>query len=298
MPTPTAADVELARRAGTGRRVRRGSLGALAALLLAAAPAQAGEYLRLKVLVVVYADTFAHLARPEEVANAWREADEAAESFWRASGSRLGLALDRLQIDRHLSRDQFEERTRDQYWLPQTAVDGERSVEGDLVARGYQDAYDVVVVFYAWENAPGQLSRFGAAASGVTSLLGRAAYIGIPMAWKPEQLNRYFEHEFLHVLASIFEATGYTDFPEVHNEDFFRTIYGDEVSWSAWVLDGISDRQFFAPAGRWGTVEALPDGSPRPGSFKDPCPVANTLCPAPSSASSSRLSKRAAIRSG
>lgn len=274
------------------RAVRRGSCGALIALSLApAASARAGEYLRLKVLVVVYADTFAHLARPEEVANAWREADEAAESFWTASGRRLGLAMDRLQIDRHLYRDQFEERTRDHYWLPQTTVDGEHSVEDDLVARGYQDAYDVVVVFYAWENAPGQLNRFGAAASGVNSLLGRAAYVGIPMAWKPDQLNRYFEHEFLHVLASIFEATGTTDFPEVHNEDFFRTIYGHEVSWPAWVLDGVSDRRFFAPAGRWGTVEERPDGAARPGSFADPCPVANTLCPAPS-ASSSRLSKR------
>lgn len=247
----------------------------LAALLALApaVPAQGSEYLRLKVLVVVYPDTFAQLATSEEVANVWREADEAAESFWVNSRKRLRLAIDRLVIDRHLYRGEFQEPKRDRYWLPQGTVDGEHSVERDLADLGYQDAYDVVVVFYAWENAPGQLNRFGAAASGVNSLLGRAAYIGIPMAWRPDHLNRYFEHEFLHVLASIFEASGYTDFPEVHNEDFFRTLYGDDASWSAWILDGISDRQFLAPAGRWGTVETLPGGlaqTAHPGSQDEP----------------------------
>lgn len=274
--------------------VWRGMLGVLAALLLlgSAAAAQASDYLRLKVLVVVYPDTFAHLATSEEVANVWREADEAAEAFWQASRGRLHLALDRLIIDRHLYRDQFAEQRRDEYWLGQKNHDGEHGVESDLLARGYENAgYDVVVVFYAWKNAPGQLNRFGAASYGVNNILGKAGYVAIPMAWRPDRLNRYFEHEFLHVLSSILATTGYTDFPFVHNEDFFQAVYGDAVSWAGFIFDGISDRQFLASAGRWGTLESLPDDSVHPGSSRDPCLTVNTLCPAPSSTSSSRVSK-------
>jgi hypothetical protein len=249
------------------------SLAALAtALILLAAPsAVASRYLSLRVLVVVYPHTFADLANPEEDARVWEAVDHAVDTFWRGSRMRLHLAVDRVVIGRYLAEDQFWEVEPQRYWLSGSALDGVNSVETDLEDLGYApDSYDVVAVLYAFENRPAHQSRFGGAAYGVNRILGKAAYLAIPMAWSPGSLNGILEHELLHTLASIFQNSGYAEFPHVHNGGFFKLVSGRDADWTAWVLRNIPDRNLHEPTGVWGTVrefadkdgDGLPDYSP------------------------------------
>jgi hypothetical protein len=184
---------------------------------------------------------------------------------------RLHLAVDRVVIGRYLAEDQFWEVKPRQYWLNGGALDGVNSVEKDLEDLGYApDSYDVVAVFYAFENRPAHESRFGGAAYGVNWILGKAAYLAIPMAWSPEQLSSIFQHELLHTLGSIFENNGYEAFPKVHNGGFFKIASGGEADWQTWVLRNIPDQCYREPTGAWGEVrefadkdgDGLPDYSP------------------------------------
>lgn len=232
---------------------------------------EADQYLRLKVLAVVYTDTFTDRATPAEVETVWKEVDEAAELYWRHSSMRLHLAVDHLTIDRFVPREHLWELTPEHYWLAPTGGEHEHDVEADLLDRGIGfDSYDVIAVFYAYENGPGHYSQFGGGSYGVDTLLGKAAFVSIPLAFEPDYLNRLFEHEFLHCLASIFWNSGYDAFPFPHNERAFKALEGKDNDWIPWVLGGIPDRYYFEPTGEWGTVErfsdrdldGLPDYSP------------------------------------
>ena len=232
----------------------------------------ADEYLRLKALVVVYTNTFAGTATSSEVENVRREVDEAVEFIWRSSRMRLHLAVDDLTIHRFVPEDQFarsEFAPEDQfaptgpgrYVLPFWTTKGaQSSVTTDLADLGYQSgSYDIVVAFYAFENGPERVNRYGAGAYGMNNLLGRAAYIVIPMTWRPDTFNKYFEHEFLHILSNIFKKSGYTSFPLVHNKKFFQWVNGKNASYEKWILGSISGTEYLDAAGRWGTVETFKD---------------------------------------
>jgi hypothetical protein len=255
------------------RNILAPTLTALAAalLFLAAPSAKASRYLSLRVLVVVYPHTFADLARSEEDARVWEAVDQAVDSFWRGSRMRLHLAVDRVVIGRYLAEDEFWEIKPQHYWLTGKTGDGVNSVEQDLEDLGYApDSYDVVAVFYAYENRPAHRSQFGGAAYGVDWILGKAAYLAIPMAWSPERMKSILEHELLHTLASIFRNSGYAEFPLVHNGGFFKLVSGRDADWTAWVLRNIPDQSYREPTGIWGTVrefadkdgDGLPDYSP------------------------------------
>jgi len=255
------------------RAILAPALSALAAtlILLGAPSAEASRYLSLRVLVAVYPHTFADLASAEQDARVWEAVDDAVDHFWRGSRMRLHLSVDRVVIGRYLAEDQFSEVEPRRYWLSGRDRDGVNSVERDLEDLGYAtDSYDVVAVFYAFENRPDHQSRFGGAAFGVNRILGKAAYLAIPMAWSPEQLSSILEHELLHTLSSIFQHSGYEAFPHLHNGGFFKLANGGDADWNGWVLRNLPDRGYHELTGVWGTVrefadkdgDGLPDYSP------------------------------------
>jgi hypothetical protein len=224
----------------------------------------ADEYRRFETLVIVYTNTFAGTASFDDVENVQREVDEAVEFIWRSSRMRVHLAVDHLTIYRYVAEDQFVEAKPGRYNLParwfRASDNAKGSVENDLANLGYQtDSYDIVVAIYAFDEAPGRAPQFGASSWGVNRLLGKAAYVAIPMAWGPKSLNRYFEHEFLHVLHSVFKESGYTGFPLLHNQTFFRFVNGEDASYPKWWLGNFSDTEYFDPTLEWGTVETFKD---------------------------------------
>ncbi len=223
--------------------------------------AGADEYLRLEALVVVYTDTFAGTATSSEVENVRQEVKEAVEFIWRSSRMRLHLAVDDLTIYRFVPEDQFARSEPDRYILPfWTPKGAQGSLTTDLADFGYENgSYDVVVAFYAFEPGPGRSNLFGAGSYRVNSLLDKAAYIAIPMTWRPDTFNSYVEHEFLHVLSGIFNESGYTGFPLVHNVKFFRFVNGKNASYKKWLLGSFSGTEYLDAAGRWGTVETFKD---------------------------------------
>jgi hypothetical protein len=219
------------------------------------------EYLRLKVLAIVYTNTFAGTASFQEVQNVRNEVNEAVEFIWRSSRMRLHLAVDDLTIYRYVPEGEFAFTPPDRYILPfWTPAGAQSSVTTDLADQGYgRGSYDLVVAFYAFDQAPGRLNLFGAGSYGLNRLLGRAGYIAIPMSWNPSTLNNYFEHEFLHILSDIFTQSGYRGFPIVHNGDLFKFVNGKRASYEKSVLASIPDAEYVDPSRGWGTVERATD---------------------------------------
>jgi len=222
---------------------------------------RADEYLRLEVLVIVYTNTFAGTLTFDQVENVRHEVDEAVEFIWRSSRMRTHLAVDYLTVYRYVAEDQFVESMPGRYILPSWTIgDADGSVAFDLEDHGYQDgSYDLVVAFHAFDSIPGRAPRFGAASYGANKLLDKAAYVTIPMSWAPESFNGYFEHEFLHVMDSIFQRSGYTDTPLLHNQVFFRFVNGPDASYPKWWLGSFTDADYFDVTWRWGTVETFKD---------------------------------------
>jgi len=251
------------RTAGRPACAARGiqALVLLALMMAVPAIARADGYLRLKALVIVYPNTFADTATPSEVANVRAEVAEAVQFIWRSSRMRLHLAVDDLTIYRYVPEHQFTQPEPGRYVLPYWAPNGENgSVTDDLAELGYPSgSYDIVVAFYAFQPGPGRRNYFGAGSYGVNSVLGKAGFITIPMTWAPKTLNGYFEHEFLHVLSDMFNASGATDFPLVHNGDFYRFVNGENASYEKWLLGSLSDADYLAPGLRWGSVRTFKD---------------------------------------
>jgi hypothetical protein len=245
----------------TTRALQVRALVLLAVTLTVPGVVGADEYLRLKALVVVYTNTFAGTVTSSEVENVRHEVDEAVEFIWRSSRMRLHLAVDDLTIHRFVSEDQFHQAKPERYILPFWTMKGAwGGLDADLEEFGYQSgSYDVVVAFYAFEPGPGRHNLFGAGSYGVNRLLGKAAYVAIPMTWRPDTFNGYVEHEFLHVLNSIFNQNGYTDFPLVHNVKFFEWVNGKNASYAKWLLGSISGTEYLDAAERWGSVEVFKD---------------------------------------
>jgi hypothetical protein len=203
---------------------------------------------------VVYPETFAAAATRDEVDNVWREVAESAEFVERASRGRLALDVERVVVERAVPRGDFQEDPPGQFWLNDWA--GSRHVvEDDLVALGRpRDRFDVVAVFYAWENRPSHATPVGAASIGVNRILGKAAYLAVPMVWNPSTLNSYFEHELLHCLESMFEEAG-AGFAHLHNGWAFEATYGvDQAAWNAWVLSNAPWDAYLGKPGAWGTI--------------------------------------------
>jgi hypothetical protein len=242
------------------RASRRLAAAALAAVLAGAPAADAGaagKTLRLDVLALVFTHTFADEATPAEVERVRAEIDEAAQFFRTASRGRLRLAVDTLVVDRYLREAEFWEVKPETYWLGVGSTEEGWGVASDLARLGVdEDAFDVVAALYAWEEAPGQRSEWGGAAYPVRTVLARAAYLAIPLAWGPDSLDDYLVHELMHALESIFDANGYAPFPAVHGAEIFRALAGPDADWNEWILAELPDRAYFAPTGGFGRVEA------------------------------------------
>jgi hypothetical protein len=225
--------------------------------------------------VVVYPNTFADTVTSSEIDNVWDEVDEAVEFIWRSSKMRLYLAVDELTIYRFVPEDQFarsEFAPEDlpekyaspgpgRYVLPFWTTRGAHSsLTTDLADLGYEiGSYDLVVTFYAFKPGPDRVNRYGAASYGLNKLLGKAGYVAIPMTWRPEAFNGYFEHEFLHILHSIFKKGGNRNFPLVHSGEFFQWVNGENANYEKWILGSFSDAEYLDAAGRWGSVETFKD---------------------------------------
>jgi hypothetical protein len=265
--------LNLARPTIRAPHIRALALLALTLTLMAPGIVGAGEYLRLKILVVVYTDTFAGTATSSEVEFVRQEVGEAVTFIWRSSRMRLHLAVDNLTIDRFVPEKEFAKSKSDRYSLPfWDAGEIGGGVAADLADFGYPSgSYDAVVAFYAYETGPGRSTPFGAGSYSVNSLLGKAAYVAIPMAWRPDTYNNYFEHEFLHVMNDMYNESGYANFPLIHNVKFFQFLNGEHYPptepWNAasgsgyqsWLLGNFSDADYFDVLKRWGSVESFKD---------------------------------------
>ena len=167
---------------------------------------------------------------------------------------RLHLAVDDLTIYGFVPEYQFSRSETNRCALRRGTV------ATDLEDLGYQSgSYDIVVVFYAFDHTPEHRVPYGAGYYGVNSLLGKAAYVAIPMTWRPHTFNKYVEHEFLHALGGIFTRNGYTDYPVLHNRELFQWINGKNASYKKWILGSFSEAEYLDAAGRWGSVEAFKD---------------------------------------
>jgi len=237
------------------------AIASLLLLLTAPHAKAAAEYMCLKTLAIVYTDTFAGMANSHPVENVRHEVDEAVEFIWRSSRMRLHLAVDDLTIYRFVPEDQFAQPEPGHYILPYWTIKGTGgSVTDDLAYLGYESgSYDVVVAFYPFEQGPARVNLYGAGSYSVNSLLEKAAYVAIPMTWRPDTFNGYVEHEFLHVLRDIFSKTGYSGFPMIHNVKIFKLFNGKNASYEKWLLGRISGTEYLDTAGRWGSVEAFKD---------------------------------------
>ena len=246
------------------KRTKTSSL-LLAFALLAGVGADAGAesspYLRLRVLVVVYPNTFTDVAPAEEIQHLWDEVAEVEDFYWRASGLRIHLAVEHVVIDRLLMAEDFRVfgASQDAYWL------GNGTVVEDLLALGYpKDVYDGIVAFYAFERGPGHSNQYKGATVGAGQglrPLGAAGYVGIPMDFDPLTWNRTLEHEFMHLLSHLFRESTYPDFPDdiLHNPQRLQGVYDWDDTWIAWLLDFVPEESYFDPEGIWGSVESFPD---------------------------------------
>lgn len=261
-------------RSSTSRRLQRAVPIALLTCALAASapalPAQESRHLRLDVLVVVYPETFAGSIDAAGIEHVRQETREAVRFLWRISRLRLLPAVEPLTVPRLLPREDFNFYEPSNYWL------GPQTVEGDLRNLGYEDdSFDAVVAFYAFVPEDDHYNKWAGATRGVNTLLGKAAYVGIPLSGDSNRYNRVFEHEFLHVLASVFRSSGYPEFPLVHDVHLQTGVYDDDDTWYEWLLARIPDANYFEPTGVWGTVESAPDqDSDR---FPDTSPIGAVL---------------------
>ena len=233
----------------------------LVALPSAALGTEVSPYLRLRVLVVIYPNTFTDVASADEIEQVWDEVEEVRDFYFRASKFRVHLAVEHLVIERFLAAEDFRVfgASEDAYWL------GHGTVEGDLFGLGYpENVYDVIVAFYAFARGPGHSNQYKGATLGASQgvePLGAAGYIGIPMDYDPLTWNRTLEHEFTHVLSQLFRESTYPAFPDnlLHNPQLSEGVYDWDDTWFAWLLDFVPEESYFDPAGIWGSVESFPD---------------------------------------
>jgi len=263
------------------KRQARIAAAALLALVVGAASlsAQRGadlgsaSYLRFKVLVVVYTHSFTSTFTAAEVASLRKDIAEAHEFFWRNSRMNLHLAIDQIQIDRFLARNQFLENN-GRFWLPHVTMDQVHSVRKDLIGLGYpDDSYDAVFVFWAWKNGPGHEVPYGGTASWVNTILGKAALARVPLCWS--KYTNYFIHEFLHILDIINQECGFPEFPDPDRCVPPAAWADNTPTISAWMLRTWPDAKYQGLTGKWGTYGTFPDQDQD--GFADTSPPGDTL---------------------
>ncbi len=200
-----------------------------------------------KTLVLIYSiyrknpadPTPTDFVTPGEVEILRHEVDLSRTFVWRHSHAKFNLQVtDFVVIDRELTLDQFWALSAESYWLPYWSVDGQHSVTQDMTNLGLIDVgYDAVIVLYAWRNTAGAVAAYGGAAYGVgIPALNGAAYVAIPLEWGIEGKHGVIVHEYLHVLDSLFAASGEPDFPHADRPRDYSGDYNFGWEFNAWML--------------------------------------------------------------
>lgn len=214
-------------------------LAAIGAFVLTSAwwipsPIRAGEpaddpgsgtapYVEIATLVVIYPnyemnETVRVRLTREQIA-AEQGCVEAARRFiWRSSNLRCLMKVDYLILERTLTLDMVR------FWDPGYGLhydswDGKTSVEQDLHDAGIaDDQYSVIIAMYAFKHTEGVTAGAGTTAVN-GGCMGDAAYVSIPLSWERATRESVIEHEFLHVLDGLYEASGNPGGADPHHAD-------------------------------------------------------------------------------
>lgn len=219
------------------------------------------EYLELDVCVMMYLNSWNDSKSESDIDDLLTEVAEAEEFFWRNSEMYCDLNITFLTIERILYEDQFWEVYEDGYWLPFWKMDGEHSVEQDLYDLGYpSNTFDGVVVFYCWKDDEDHHAAYGGATYGVDiGFHGATAYTAIPWWWDPDTNDWIMIHEFNHQLDSMFQWSGYPEYPHADWPRDYVGVFDDGYSFNAWMLRSWERWKWFEMSWPWGSEETYED---------------------------------------
>jgi len=187
--------------------------------LLDVSNTQIAQYVEIPTLCVIYTSYYHHpdcqvQLTDSQVDQVITEIEQARSFFWRASHLKCDMKIDFLilgddQGERTITPEQMWHWGDGAYWLPFWRCDDVHSVQDDLYDAGIVDGqYAVVLVSYAFVNCNTAYSPIGGGTYGPDmGCMGDAAFIANPMAWGLE-VEGVTEHEYLHALDGIYQASG------------------------------------------------------------------------------------------
>ena len=171
--------------------------------------------LHLRLLIVLYTNTFTWKMSDADIANFHQEIAEWISWMDEVAGDRVQLEPDFLQIDRWLPPLQSGPQGGGIYWM------GWSDVADDLERRGIpRNFYDSFAVFWAWDrNARKDAHQaYGGAAQGPSDdvqLLGepnRMSYFGAAVLKDlPDITSKIALHEYLHDIDAMLAVSGHPD---------------------------------------------------------------------------------------
>lgn len=220
------------------------------------------EYLSLDLLVVIYTNCISDTVTTGELTVLNDEIAEAEEFFFRNSRCRFDLNITTIMIDRRLELNQFWLLSPPGgYWLPFWEVDGVHSVRNDLYDLGYYDnQFAGVFVYYAWANTDSAYAALGGGTYGVdVGFMGQTAFTSAPLCWDPATNDWYLIHEFHHQLDSMFDFSGYPDYPHADQPGNYDGGFDDGYSFNAWMLRAWPFDDWGGMSESWGTVLGFTD---------------------------------------
>lgn len=222
--------------------------------------ATTNQYLQLDILVPIYINgPEGSIISASDITNLKAEVAKSKDFYWRNSNLKTHLNITYITIDRALDISEFWN-LGGNYWLTFWDTDGDgESVDNDLRTRGISNnQYDGIFVFYAWANNQYKAAYGGATYGTDIGFLGNTAYSSVPHSWDPKTYNEYFTHEFHHQLASMFYASGHTEFT---NADQPWTRSGDFSSetFLGFDLRNWPIANWFVLNQPWGTIKTATD---------------------------------------
>ena len=248
------------------------ALMVVAFVLLSAPEALAGQppppttqYVDIDVVVVIYKKFYYNETSRVDLSAAdvqdLKDSTEEARAFiWQASNLKCNInVLEYLEIDRALYVDQIYRAGNGKYMLYHWSIDGEHSVETDLIDAGYVDGDTTLVIsLWSWDSGAGGVRYAGECYPGTKTnpthphLLGDSAHVTIPVTVTASGFSKggVILHETMHALDSKLGFSGYPDAmtsPDNPSSAGFLVDGGamwnyldlDGVLWSEW--DGMYD---------------------------------------------------------
>ncbi len=168
--------------------------------------------LTLRVLVVLYTNTFTWKMEEKDIENFHQEIGEWIKWMDEVAGEKLSLKLDYLQIDRWLPPQDSGPLGGGLYWM------SSRDVENDLIIRGIdRDYYDSIIAFWAWDRDARKDAEqaYGGAAEGpgedvsIMAKPSKVSYFGAAVLKShPDGISKVALHEYLHNIDAMFNVAG------------------------------------------------------------------------------------------